>query len=147
MVKHLKWVVSFFLVGACSTAIADESGISKFRDETYAPIMLCELKGKGLVLTYKLGDSSKIKETSSELRQCVLDAESRAKKAYPKARLEAKKKNAEASLKKYYATWLSSIRSLDIEDEDTESSYSRRVADNKTKVNEAWAEVEIDAGL
>jgi hypothetical protein len=139
-------IVAACLIFVASQAAGKNEGLQAFRDQTKASIAKCDKIAAAIVLAYKLGaDGAKF--GGGNLDSCVAEAESDAKAAYQKAAATARPEGAKAALKRYYASWLSSLRTLGVRPEDSEVTRTKRLADNDQRQTDAWALVEIEAGL
>ncbi|MPS30531.1 MAG: hypothetical protein E2576_14465 [Alcaligenaceae bacterium] len=128
-------------------SFAAESALTVFRGATGMPIVICKMYGSGVMKGYSYGDDARAKQDSEKLDGCIANAEISAKSTFPDALALAQEKGAGDALKTYYAVWLSSLRGARPRAEDSEYSYVQRVNANDQRLEDAWAKVEIDAGL
>lgn len=108
--------------------------------DTIGTLVLCRLSFE----LYQLNSSAE----GANYRECINTAKKKADPAFKRALgAHGKKPAAVIALKAYYSTWIASIRGVEPSMNEIKISYTTRQALIDQRLEDLWAQAEMEAGL
>jgi hypothetical protein len=136
-----------------SAVAAEESPAVRYRAQSLTSLARCRLTVQTALFRMKQGDSGEQAldngngtDGDGNWPRCIADERLVANSLYQATIKVARKRTTQDALKSYHVAYLAALEGIKVSDAEIRLDYGRRQTMNDSRLTEAWARFEVEAG-